>query len=72
MYQVDALDGETVGWGLLTITIGSLCRMITSFTVVMGGNLNIKERIFIAFAWLPKATVQVSNIVWMVTSEEIS
>ena len=34
--------------------------MGTSFLVVMGGNLNLKERIFIALAWLPKATVQVN------------
>lgn len=36
--------------------------MVTSFLVVMGGQLNIKERVFVAFAWLPKATVQVRGL----------
>ncbi|KAG7156541.1 sodium/hydrogen exchanger 9B2-like [Homarus americanus] len=56
--QLDQLDGNTVGYGLITITIGLIFRMITSFLVVMGGELSVKERIFVALAWLPKATVQ--------------
>ncbi|XP_070000471.1 sodium/hydrogen exchanger 9B2-like isoform X3 [Penaeus vannamei] len=56
--QVSELDIGTVGWGLVTLAIGLVFRMATSFLVVMGGNLNIKERIFVALAWVPKATVQ--------------
>lgn len=33
-------------------------RIGTTFLVVGKAGLNIRERIFIAFAWLPKATVQ--------------
>lgn len=33
-------------------------RILTSFIVTGRVGLNIKERIFISFAWLPKATVQ--------------
>ena len=33
-------------------------RMIGTFFAVSGGTLNTKEKIFMAFAWLPKATVQ--------------
>lgn len=34
--------------------------MVVSFLAVFGTNLNLKERLFIPIAWLPKATVQVS------------
>ncbi|KAK8395971.1 hypothetical protein O3P69_005218 [Scylla paramamosain] len=56
--QVDKLEGSTIGYGLLTLFVGLVFRMVTSFLVVMGGELNMKERLFVAFAWLPKATVQ--------------
>ncbi|XP_042856263.1 sodium/hydrogen exchanger 9B2-like isoform X4 [Penaeus japonicus] len=56
--RVSELDIRTVGWGLVTLAVGLVFRMTTSFLVVMGGNLNIKERMFVALAWLPKATVQ--------------
>jgi hypothetical protein len=32
--------------------------MIASFLVVLGAGFNLKEKLFIPFAWLPKATVQ--------------
>lgn len=50
-----------VGYGLIAVIVGLIFRMITSFLVVMGGDLNIKERLFVALAWLPKATVQVCS-----------
>ena len=50
---------DTVGWGLVTLVIGLSCRVFVSFFAVMGGNLTLKERLFVALAWLPKATVQV-------------
>ncbi|KAK3869187.1 hypothetical protein Pcinc_025491 [Petrolisthes cinctipes] len=56
--QVDSLEGSTVWYGLATLAVGLVFRLITSYLVVMGANLNVKERIFVALAWLPKATVQ--------------
>ncbi|XP_037084502.1 sodium/hydrogen exchanger 9B2-like [Pollicipes pollicipes] len=56
--RVDALKADTVGFGLLTLAIGLTVRIIVSFFVVMGGGLTVKERLFVAVAWLPKATVQ--------------
>lgn len=41
------------------IFFASQFRILTSFVVVMGAGLTIKERLFVAMAWLPKATVQV-------------
>ena len=32
--------------------------MIGTYFAVMGGDLTVKEKIFMAFAWMPKATVQ--------------
>ena len=35
-----------------------MCRIIASYLAVGCGDLTAKERIFVALAWLPKATVQ--------------
>jgi hypothetical protein len=35
-------------------------RIAASILVAAGGNLNWKEKVFVSFAWFPKATVQVS------------
>ncbi|XP_068204126.1 sodium/hydrogen exchanger 9B2-like isoform X2 [Palaemon carinicauda] len=56
--DVVAINPDTIGWGLLMLLICLTLRVITSFIVVMGGDFNIWERLFIAIAWLPKATVQ--------------
>ena len=48
-----------MGLGLAVVVIGLVVRMITSFLVVLGTSLELRERLFIPFAWLPKATVQV-------------
>ena len=53
------LDLNVIGIGLATLSIGLVCRMATTFLVVCGNKFNIKEKIFIMMAWLPKATVQV-------------
>jgi len=56
--RVSELDASTVGLGILVLAIGMTLRIITTFFVVMGGDLSLKERFFVALAWLPKATVQ--------------
>jgi NhaP-type Na+/H+ or K+/H+ antiporter len=43
---------------LLVLFTALLFRMIGVVFAVSGGNLNKKEKIFMAFAWLPKAAVQ--------------
>ena len=37
---------------------GLVIRLMVSQLAVLGGDLSLKERIFVALAWLPKATVQ--------------
>ena len=48
----------TVGYGVIVIIGGLLFRCCGAFLAVSGGNLNVKEKVFTAIAWLPKATVQ--------------
>nr|XP_053649261.1 sodium/hydrogen exchanger 9B2-like [Cherax quadricarinatus] len=57
-YMIGATDPGTIGWGMLALLIGVAFRIATSFVVVMGASLTAWERLFIAIAWLPKATVQ--------------
>jgi NhaP-type Na+/H+ or K+/H+ antiporter len=56
--QIDKIDPETLGLGILVLMLALVLRMIGTFFAVSCGNLNTKEKIFMAFAWLPKATVQ--------------
>jgi NhaP-type Na+/H+ or K+/H+ antiporter len=56
--QIDKIDPETMAYGILVLTGALVIRMVATFGAVSGGNLNVKERIFMAFAWMPKATVQ--------------
>ena len=56
--QIDKIDPETLGWGILVLVTALIFRMAGTFLAVSCGNLNAKEKIFLAFAWMPKATVQ--------------
>ncbi len=56
--QVDKLEPDTVGLGILVLVIGLTVRVLVTFGAVGCGDLRLKERLFIALAWLPKATVQ--------------
>jgi hypothetical protein len=38
-------------------------RLLASCLATMGGTLNLKEMLFVAVSWLPKATVQVPSTV---------
>ncbi len=44
--------------GLMILAVGLLVRLTVSYLAVYGAGLNRHERLFIALAWLPKATVQ--------------
>lgn len=45
--------------GIIVILVGLAVRCPVTAAVASGGGINVKERLFIAIAWLPKATVQV-------------
>ena len=56
--QVNKIDPQSLGLGVAMLLGALLIRMVGTFFAVSCGNLNTKEKIFMAFAWMPKATVQ--------------
>jgi len=56
--QVTEMSLSTVGWGSIVLFVGLTARVLAAFGAVSGGRNNIKEKIFVSLAWLPKATVQ--------------
>ncbi|XP_029106495.1 sodium/hydrogen exchanger 9B2-like [Scleropages formosus] len=55
---ISTLDPKTVGLGLATLSTGLVVRVAFTFAMVLVAGFNFKEKVFIALAWLPKATVQ--------------
>ncbi|KAK2899409.1 hypothetical protein Q8A73_012538 [Channa argus] len=55
---ISTLSPNTVGLGIACISIGLVIRLLVTFFLVHFGGFNLKEKLFIAVAWLPKATVQ--------------
>ncbi|XP_024120434.1 sodium/hydrogen exchanger 9B2 isoform X1 [Oryzias melastigma] len=55
---ISTLSPSTVGLGMACISLGLLLRLIVTFLLVHYAGFNLKEKLFIAVAWLPKATVQ--------------
>jgi len=52
------MPGETVGKAIATILAGLIARTTAAFFATSNTRLNLHERAFVAFAWMPKATVQ--------------
>ncbi|XP_061565826.1 sodium/hydrogen exchanger 9B2 isoform X2 [Cololabis saira] len=55
---IATLNASTVGLGVACISAGLVVRLLVTFLLVHFGGFNLKEKLFIAVAWLPKATVQ--------------
>ena len=56
--KFENLQNGEIGYCLLALFIGLIIRIFISAIVVWGGNLNIKEKLFVGLSWSPKATVQ--------------
>ncbi|ESP00110.1 hypothetical protein LOTGIDRAFT_63379, partial [Lottia gigantea] len=56
--DISKVKVDLIGSGTGVLFIGLTIRVIVSFFVMFGTELNWKERFFVPFAWLPKATVQ--------------
>ncbi|XP_067301488.1 sodium/hydrogen exchanger 9B2 isoform X1 [Pseudorasbora parva] len=56
--SISSLSAYTVGLGIATLCVGLLVRVLVTFCVVLFAGFNMKEKIFISLAWMPKATVQ--------------
>lgn len=57
---VDAsrLKADVALFGILTLAAGLAARCVCAFFAAKGGSLSMRDRLFIAVAWTPKATVQ--------------
>ncbi|CAI4224057.1 unnamed protein product [Auanema sp. JU1783] len=56
--SLDIVSWSVIGWGSVVLASGLILRTISAFLVVFGAGFNIKEQLFIAISWIPKATVQ--------------
>ncbi|XP_039206624.1 sodium/hydrogen exchanger 9B2-like [Crotalus tigris] len=56
--SVASLDPQTVGLCIAVLVVGLIARVTATFILVFFAGFELKERIFIALAWIPKATVQ--------------
>ena len=51
------IKAETVGFGFLVVIVSVLARCMTVFFAMHFKKYTLKERLFMAFAWSPKAVV---------------
>jgi len=56
--QFKDIDVTSLGPGIGVIFIGLTCRWIGAFLAMMEPKYTVKEKAFVAFGWIPKATVQ--------------
>ncbi|XP_062864368.1 sodium/hydrogen exchanger 9B2 [Trichomycterus rosablanca] len=56
--SIAALDPGRVGLGLAALGIALTVRISFTFLMVLCAGFNFQEKLFIALAWMPKATVQ--------------
>ncbi|XP_028262902.1 sodium/hydrogen exchanger 9B2 isoform X2 [Parambassis ranga] len=56
--RVSELEGHAVGLGIASLLIALSVRLLFTYVCVLCADFNMKEKLFIALAWMPKATVQ--------------
>ena len=56
--QFDLISNDILFKSIALVLLGVFCRMMVAYIVTHGSKFTRKERLFIAVAWLPKATVQ--------------
>lgn len=56
--RLSQLEGHTVALGIASLLIALLVRVLFTFVCVLCAGFSTREKIFIALAWMPKATVQ--------------
>ncbi|KRX03027.1 hypothetical protein PPERSA_04822 [Pseudocohnilembus persalinus] len=52
------IETDLIGKSIALVFIGTAIRTVIAFGVLWGPKFNYKERLLIAIAWIPKATVQ--------------
>ncbi|GLC68141.1 hypothetical protein PLESTF_000652900 [Pleodorina starrii] len=58
LVNLRTVSGETIPKSLAIIAIGMAIRIPITFFAMTGAGLTLRERVFVAIAWTPKATVQ--------------
>ena len=53
----DKIESNVIGKGIGIILLGVSARWFATFFVSAGQGFKVKERAFMGFAWIPKATV---------------
>ena len=56
--KISDLRGNDLLFAIIALFIGLIMRSIVTTLVVFGADFNVKEKLFIALSWVPKATVQ--------------
>ncbi|XP_074132313.1 sodium/hydrogen exchanger 9B1 isoform X1 [Sminthopsis crassicaudata] len=56
--SVENLESNTIGICVGTLSLSLLARIFVTFFLVCFAGFSFKEKIFVALAWIPKATVQ--------------
>lgn len=56
--KISELNGDTFYYGITVLLSAIIIRIIITVISGVGSNLNLKEKVFIALAWMTKATVQ--------------
>ncbi|XP_048189502.1 sodium/hydrogen exchanger 9B1 [Perognathus longimembris pacificus] len=56
--SVASLESNTIGFSVIILSLALCTRILTAFLLMSFAGFTFKEKIFIALAWMPKATVQ--------------
>jgi len=56
--RVADIEGDTIGFGVAILAVSLTVRLLVTYLTMLGTDLVQLERLFVAVAWLPKATVQ--------------
>ncbi|XP_011747486.2 sodium/hydrogen exchanger 9B1 isoform X1 [Macaca nemestrina] len=56
--SVSLLESNTIGIFVATLSLALCVRILVTYTLMCFAGFSFKEKIFIALAWMPKATVQ--------------
>ncbi len=52
------VEASYVGGGLVILAVGLVVRLLVTFFSASSADFSVRERLFVALAWIPKATVQ--------------
>uniref|UniRef100_A0A2K5EUB7 Solute carrier family 9 member B1 n=1 Tax=Aotus nancymaae TaxID=37293 RepID=A0A2K5EUB7_AOTNA len=61
--SVSSLESNTVGISVATVSLALCVRILTTYLLMCFAGFSFKEKIFIAFAWMSKATVQINQAI---------